>query len=60
MKSIFFYHRHANLLVENDSDFQLDYKELISVINSISDQDLIENLIKEKVKDKTLKVYLNQ
>ena len=55
MKSIFFYHRHANLLVENDSDFQLDYKELISVINSISDQDLIEKFNQRKSERQNIK-----
>ena len=50
MKLEYFYHRHANLLVENDIYFKSDYDELISCLNSISDSDLIEEFNKSKSK----------
>ncbi|MBF24945.1 MAG: hypothetical protein CMP49_00270 [Flavobacteriales bacterium] len=55
MQLVFFYHRYANLLVENDPNFQSDYNELISVINSISEQDLIEMFNQRKTERKNIK-----
>ncbi len=42
MKHTLYYHRHADQIVKSDSKFKDDYNELIAVINSISDNDLIE------------------
>lgn len=42
MKHTLYYHRHADQIVKSDSKFKNDYNELIAVIDSISDNDLIE------------------
>ena len=42
MKHTLYYHRHADQIVKSDSKFKDDYNELIAVIDSISDNDLIE------------------
>ena len=55
MTTQFFYHRHADLLVQFDEIFMTDYAELCSVINSISDEDLIEHFAIEKEKKPSTK-----
>ena len=42
MKHTLYYHRHADQIVKSDLKFKDDYNELIAVIDSISDNDLIE------------------
>lgn len=42
MKHTLYYHRHADQIVKSDLKFKDDYNELIEVIDSISDNDLIE------------------
>lgn len=42
MKHTLYYHRHADRIVKSDSKFKDDYNELIAVIDSLSDKDLIE------------------
>jgi len=41
MKHTLYYHRHSDQIVKSDLKYKEDYDELISVINSISDKDLI-------------------
>ena len=48
MKSSFYYHRHANLIVENDLDFKSEFNELITVIESISEDNLIDTFKERK------------
>jgi len=48
MDCCFYYHRHSNLIVEHDVEFINDFTELISTINNISDDELIESFKKRK------------
>ena len=49
MKTKFYYHRHSNHLVENDEKFKNDYNEIISVINSVSDEELVKGFNQRKM-----------
>ena len=50
-----YYHRHSNLLVRNDNKFKKDYNQIIKVINSISDSDLIKKFNSRKTERKNIK-----
>jgi hypothetical protein len=49
LKTKFYYHRHSNHLVENDEKFKNDYNEIISVINSVSDEELVKGFNQRKM-----------
>lgn len=55
MKHTLYYHRHADQIVKNDSRFKDDYIELINVINSITDEDLINAFNNRKEERKNIK-----
>ena len=66
-----YYHRFSNLLVDGVDEFRFDFNEIISVLNSISDEDLINDfnerrLIRNNIKslsesiNKLLKVRLTE
>lgn len=55
MKHTLYYHRHADQIVKSDSKFKDDYNELIAVINSISDNDLIETFNARKTERPNIK-----
>ncbi len=42
MKVSFYYHRYSNLIVQSDPDFKSDFNELMTVIESITEQKLID------------------
>tara|TARA_B100000282_G_scaffold227596_1_gene170277 strand:+ start:822 stop:1430 length:609 start_codon:yes stop_codon:yes gene_type:complete len=50
----FYYHRHSNLVIQEEK-FKNDFDELIFVLTSISDQDLISEFQKRKEKRKNIK-----
>ena len=41
-------HRNSNVLVEHDDKFKKDYTQIIEVIDSISDSDLIKEFNSRK------------
>ena len=49
MEYSFYYHRFSNLLVDGVDDFRYDFKEIINVLNSISDEDLIKDFNERKL-----------
>jgi len=49
MECSFYYHRFANLLVDGVDEFSIDFNEIISVLNSISDEDLINDFNERKL-----------
>jgi len=55
MELKFHYHRHANLLVENDVEFESDFKELVAVLRGISDESLQAEFQKEKERKASIK-----
>jgi hypothetical protein len=48
MELEFYYHRHADLLVNHDNIFSSDYNELINVLIGVTDEDLKQKFITEK------------
>ena len=38
-----YYHRFSNLIVENEQDFRSDFLEITTVLDGISDDDLIND-----------------
>ena len=63
MKHTLYYHRHSDQIVKSDLKYKEDYNELISVINSISDKDLIDAFYfrkKERPNIKSLSEPINQ
>jgi hypothetical protein len=55
MKHTLYYHRHSDQIVKNDSNFKNDYEELISVVDGISDNDLIEAFNHRKLERPNIK-----
>ena len=55
MQLDFHYHRYSNLIVQYDDKFQIDYQEIINVLESISEQDLIDTFIQRKLERKDIK-----
>ncbi len=50
-----YYHRNSNVLVEHDNKFKKDYSQIIKVIDSISDSDLIKEFNSRKTIRKNIK-----
>ena len=55
MKHTLYYHRHSDQIVKNDIKFKTDYEELISVVEGISDNDLIEAFNNRKLERPNIK-----
>jgi hypothetical protein len=55
MQLEFHYHRNSNLVVQHDAKFQDDYKEIIDVLESISEQDLIAAFNQRKLERDSIK-----
>ena len=49
MECSFYYHRFANLLVDGVDEFSIDFNEIITVLNSITDEDLIKDFNERKL-----------
>jgi hypothetical protein len=49
MDCSFYYHRFANLLVDGVDEFSIDFNEIITVLNSITDEDLINDFNDRKL-----------
>jgi hypothetical protein len=49
MQLEFHYHRYSNLIVQHDAKFQADYKEIIDVLESITEQDLIDTFNQQRL-----------
>jgi hypothetical protein len=49
MDCSFYYHRFANLLVDGVDEFSIDFNEIITVLNSITDEDLINDFNERKL-----------
>ena len=49
MDCSFYYHRFANLLVDGVDEFSIDFNEIITVLNSITDEDLISDFNERKL-----------
>jgi hypothetical protein len=48
LKTTFYFHRHANHLINNDEKFRSDYNEILTTINSLTDSELIEGFNQRK------------
>ena len=48
MKTNFYFHRHANHLINHDEKFRSDYNEILTTINSLTDLELIEGFNQRK------------
>jgi len=55
MELDFYYHRHSDLLINHDELFSSDFKEIIDVLESITDHDLIAEFKKEKARKSSTK-----
>lgn len=55
MKHTLYYHRHSDQIVKNDINFKNDYEELVSVVEGISDNDLIEAFNNRKLERQNIK-----
>lgn len=49
MECSFYYHRFANLLVDGVDEFSIDFNEITTVLNSITDEDLIKDFNERKL-----------
>ena len=55
MELVYYYHRNANLLINYDVDFIPEFDELVSVLKSISDNELKSQFLNEKEKKMSIK-----
>ena len=55
MELNFHYHRNANLLVDHDPDFKVDFQEILAVLTSIDDQLLMDTFHEQKVLKPSIK-----